>query len=88
VANINLGVTTAPAGTPWHSWAVVACGGMSIGHKGMLYASKAMAMTMVDLFENQKLVEKVKAEYKLRKGDEVYEAMIPEGPPPINNQGN
>lgn len=85
VANINLGITTAPAGTPWHSWAVVACGGMSIGHKGLVYSSKAMAMTMVDLFENPKLVEKVKAEYKERKGSEVYEAMIPEGPPPINN---
>jgi len=83
VANINLGVTTAPKDTPWHSWAVVACGGMSIGHKGMVYASKAMAMTMTDLFENPKLVEKVKAEYKERKGDEVYEAIVPEGPPPI-----
>lgn len=83
VANINLGVTTAPKDTPWHSWAVVACGGMSIGHKGMLYASKAMAMTMTDLFKNPSLVEKVKAEYKKRKGDEVYEAIIPEGPPPI-----
>ena len=83
VANINLGVTTAPKDTPWHSWAVVACGGMSIGHKGMLYASNAMAMTMLDLFENPKLVTKVKAEYKKRKGDEVYEAIIPEGPPPI-----
>lgn len=88
VANINLGVTTAPKDTPWHSWAVVACGGMSIGHKGMTYASKAMAMTMVDLFENPDLVEKVKAEYKERKGDEVYEAIVPEGPPPINNKGN
>lgn len=88
VANINLGVTTAPAGTPWHSWAVVACGGMSIGHKGMVYSSKAMALTMVDLFENPKLVEKVKTEYKQRKGDEVYEAMVPDGPPPINNKGN
>lgn len=83
VANINLAVTTAPKGTPWHSWAVVACGGMSIGHKGMSYASKAMAMTMVDLFENPDLVEKVKTEYKERKGDEVYEAMVPDGPPPI-----
>ncbi|MBT8272232.1 MAG: amidohydrolase [Bacteroidia bacterium] len=88
VANINLGVTTAPKDTPWHSWAVVACGGMSIGHKGMIYASKAMAMTMADLYENPNLVSKVKAEYKERKGDEVYEAMIPEGPPPINNKGN
>ena len=84
VANINLGVTTAPKDTPWHSWAVVACGGMSIGHKGLVYASKAMAMTMLDLFENPELVKKVKAEYIMRKGNEVYEAIIPEGPPPIN----
>lgn len=83
VANINLGVTTAPKDTPWHSWAVVACGGMSIGHKGMLYSAKAMSMTMVDLFENPKLVKKVKDEYIERKGDEVYEAIVPEGPPPI-----
>ena len=83
VANINLSVTTAPKDTPWHSWAVVACGGMSIGHKGMVYASKAMAMTMTDLFENPKLVEKVKAEYKERKGETVYKAIVPDGPPPI-----
>ncbi len=83
VPNINLGVTTAPEGTPWHSWAVVACGGMSIGHKGLTYAAKAMGMTMVDLFTDPKLVEKVKAEYRERKGTEAYEAIVPEGPPPI-----
>ncbi len=82
VPNINLSVTVAPKDTPWHSWAVVACGGMSIGHKGMAYAAKAMGMTMVDLFENPKLVTKVKEEFKTRKGDEVYEPMI-DGPPPI-----
>ncbi len=85
VPNINLGVTVAPKDTPWHSWAVVACGGMSIGHKGMLQAAKALGMTMADLFENPKLVEKVKAEYIERKGNETYEAIIPEGPPPIGN---
>jgi len=83
VPNINLGVTVAPKDTPWHSWAVVACGGMSIGHKGMIHAAKAMGMTMVDLFNSPKLVAKVKAEYKMRKGDEVYEPMI-DGPAPIN----
>tara|TARA_R110000787_G_scaffold166642_4_gene279652 strand:- start:5804 stop:6718 length:915 start_codon:yes stop_codon:yes gene_type:complete len=83
VANINLRVTTAPKDTPWHSWAVVVCGGMSIGHKGMIYSSKAMSMTMLDLFENPKLVDKVKSEYKKRKGTEVYKAIIPDGPPPI-----
>ena len=82
VPNINLGVTVAPKGTPWHSWAVVACGGMSIGHKGMVYASKALSMTAVDLFENPKLINEVKEEFKTRKGDEVYKAMI-DGPAPI-----
>lgn len=85
VPNINLGVTVAPKGTPWHSWAVVACGGMSIGHKGMVYAAKAMGMTMLDLFENPKMVEKVKEEFKTRKGNEVYEPMI-DGPPPLNGK--
>jgi aminobenzoyl-glutamate utilization protein B len=85
VPNINLSVTVAPKDTPWHSWAVVACGGMSIGHKGMIHAAKAMAMTMVDLFEKPKLVEKVKEEFKERKGDEVYKPLVPEGPPPIGN---
>lgn len=83
VANINLGVTTAPKDTPWHSWAVVACGGMSIGHKGILYASNALAMTMADLFQDPKLVAQIKAEYVKRKGTEVYKAIIPEGPPPV-----
>ncbi len=83
VPTIRLGVTTAPKDTPWHSWAVVACGGMSIGHKGMAYAAKALAMTMVDLYEDPALREEVKAEFKERKGDYQYEPLIPEGPPPI-----
>lgn len=84
VPTIRLGATTAPKGTPWHSWAVVACGGMSIGHKGMGYAAKALAMTMVDLFEDAELREAVKAEYRERKGDYKYKGMVPPGPPPID----
>jgi aminobenzoyl-glutamate utilization protein B len=82
---IRLSATTAPKDTPWHSWAVVACSGMSIGHKGMAYAAKALSMTMVDLFEDAELRKKVKAEFKERKGDYVYKGMVPEGPPPINS---
>lgn len=83
---IRLSAATAPIGTPWHSWAVVACGGMSIGHKGMLHASKALALTMVDLYEDPKKVEAVKAEFKQRKGDHVYSGLIPDGPPPIGKE--
>ena len=85
VPTIRLSATTAPKGTPWHSWAVVACGGMSIGHKGMAYAAKALSMTMVDLFEDEELRQQVKAEFKERKGDYVYKGMVPDGPPPINS---
>ncbi|MDP7059605.1 MAG: amidohydrolase [Candidatus Marinimicrobia bacterium] len=76
-------VSAAPKDVPWHSWAVVACTGMSIGHKGMLFAAKSLSMTMVDLFENPQLVKEIKAEFKNRKGDKVYKAMIPDGPPPV-----
>ncbi|MBN3519138.1 amidohydrolase [Algoriphagus lutimaris] len=85
VPTIRLSATTAPNGTPWHSWAVVAAGGMSIGHKGMAYAAKALSMTMVDLFQNPELVESVKADFKEHLGDYVYKGMIPAGPPPINS---
>jgi aminobenzoyl-glutamate utilization protein B len=83
VPEITLLATTAPADTPWHSWPVVACGGMSIGHKGMLFAAKALSMTMVDLFENESLRKEIRQEFDLRRNNHVYKAYIPEGPPPI-----
>ena len=52
VPTLHLSVTTAAHDAPWHAWPVVATGGMSIGHKGMVYAAKALAATMVDLYEN------------------------------------
>ncbi len=86
VPTIRLSATTAPAGTPWHSWAVVACGGMSIGHKGMAFAAKALSMTMVDLFEQPQLVEEIKSEYRERKGDYPYKGYVPDGPPPVDSE--
>ncbi|NJC26534.1 amidohydrolase [Neolewinella antarctica] len=86
VPTIRLRATTAPSGTPWHSWAVVACGGMSIGHKGMKYAAEAMARTMVDLFDDADLRASIKAEFAEDLGDYEYEAMVPAGPPPVGSK--
>ncbi|MFZ6014182.1 MAG: amidohydrolase [Bacteroidota bacterium] len=83
VPEITVLVTTAPAQAPWHSWAVVACGGMSIGHKGMLFASKSLAMTMVDLFENEALRKEIRQEFDKRKDNHVYKAYVQDGPPPV-----
>ncbi|MEO5685568.1 MAG: amidohydrolase [Chitinophagaceae bacterium] len=83
VPEITLLAATAPYQAPWHSWVVVACGGMSIGHKGMLFAAKSLSTTMVDLFENEKLRQDIRKEFDQRKGSEVWKAMLPEGPPPV-----
>jgi aminobenzoyl-glutamate utilization protein B len=83
VPEITLLATTVPYEAPGHSWVVVACAGMSIGHKGMLFASKALGITMVDLFENEKLRQDIKEEFLKRKGKEVWKAMLPDGPPPV-----
>ncbi|MBX9891474.1 MAG: amidohydrolase [Chitinophagaceae bacterium] len=86
VPEITLNAVTAPYKAPWHSWVVVACGGMSIGHKGMLFAAKSLGTTMVDLFENEQLRKDIRAEFLKRKGNEVWKAMLPDGPPPVPKQ--
>jgi aminobenzoyl-glutamate utilization protein B len=83
VPTLGLGATTAPVDAPWHAWPVVACGGMSIGHKGLLYAAKALATTMVDLFEDAKTLQAVQAEFREKTKGIVYKPFIPEGPPPL-----
>jgi len=72
-----------PEGIPNHSWSSTACYGSSIGKKGMIYSSKALAMTMIDLYKNPDLVNEIKKEFTERKGSIVYKAMLPVGPPPI-----
>ena len=84
VPTIRMSATVAASGGPWHSWAVVACTGMSIGHKGMIYAAKALAMTMADLYKNPKLVEAVKKDFKDNKVNDTYDPRILPGPPSLD----
>jgi aminobenzoyl-glutamate utilization protein B len=83
VPTLHLSVTTAPDGAPWHAWPVVACGGMSIGHKGLAQAAKALATTMVDLFEDKDAVARIQGEFKEKTKGQVYKPYIPDGPPPL-----
>ncbi len=80
---LHVSVTTAPAGAPWHAWPVVACGGMSIGHKGMTFAAKVLAATMVDLFEKPDRRAEIRREFEESTKGVVYKGYIPEGPPPV-----
>ncbi len=81
VPTLHFSVTTAPRDTPWHAWPVVACAGMSIGHRGMTHAAKAMAAIAVDLFEDEPLRIAIRDEFEKSVGDHVYAGFIPEGPP-------
>jgi aminobenzoyl-glutamate utilization protein B len=82
VPTLHLSVTTAPEAA-WHAWPVVASGGMSIGHKGMMLAAKTLAGTMVDLFEDAKTRETIQAEFKEKTRGFVYKPNISDGPPPV-----
>lgn len=83
IPTLHVSVATSPLGAPWHAWPVVASGGMSIGHKGMLRAAKVMAATMADLYEQPATLAAVQAEFKAKKGDTIYVPYIPAGPPPL-----
>ena len=82
VPTLHLSVTTAPESI-WHAWPVVAAGGMSIGHKGLDYAARALATTMVDLFEDAKVRDSIRAEFAEKTKGFVYKPYISPGPPPV-----
>ncbi len=81
---VSLAATTAPKGVPWHSWSVVASSGMSIGHKGMLHAAKALGLTMIDIFKDKKLRQDIKKEFDERIGEYEYDPYLNPGPPPLD----
>jgi aminobenzoyl-glutamate utilization protein B len=83
VPTLHLSVTTAAHDAPWHAWPVVATGGMSIGHKGMVYAAKALAATMVDLYENAEQRTAIVKEFEEQTEGFKFKYYIPEGPPPV-----
>ncbi len=51
-------------GTPGHSWQIVAQGRTGIGHKGMLYAAKVMALSAVEFMHDPELILKARDEFK------------------------
>lgn len=73
----QISVTTMPAGTPMHSWQEVSVGKSSMAHCGMLYAGKAIAGSVIDVFEDPEILVKAKEEMKLRMGGHEYIAPIP-----------
>jgi aminobenzoyl-glutamate utilization protein B len=78
------GFTTAcwVPGTPGHSWQAVACGGTTIGKKGMNLAARTLAATAHDLFTDADLRAAAKAELTKRLDGRKYSAMLEKDQPP------
>ena len=76
--------TTWALAIPGHSWAVTATGAMSIGHKGMMHAAKAMAITAADFINDPALLEQAKAEFIASTAGRAYQCPIPEDVQPRN----
>ena len=66
-------------GAAGHSWGVVATGGMSIGHKGMMHAAKVMAVAAMDLWLDPTHLQKAREEFERETADRPYITPLPEG---------
>ena len=69
------------AGTPGHSWQLVAQGKAPLAHKAMLQAGKVLAGTVIDLLEDSALLDAAKREHAEAVGDG-YRCPIPAGVKP------
>ena len=70
---------TMAAGTPGHSWQLVAQGKSGLAHKGMLQAGKAMAGAAIDLLRDPALLPQAREAFEADLDGETYRCPIPDG---------
>ena len=71
-----------PSESPGHSWQNVACIGSTVGEKGILFASKVLAVTAIDLLEDPRLIAGARSDWEGRMKDRKYFSFIPDGQQP------
>ncbi|MEQ9425439.1 MAG: amidohydrolase [Cyclobacteriaceae bacterium] len=85
VPTVSMRAATWVPGTPAHSWQAVACGGTSIGNKGMMVAAKTMTLTAINLFRTPKLIEDAWNELRTKQGpDFKYEPLLGDRAPALD----
>jgi aminobenzoyl-glutamate utilization protein B len=75
----TIGFTTATfvPGVAAHTWQAAASAGSNVGRDGMVIASKALALTAVELLESPDLVSRAQAEFHKQLAGKTYESPIP-----------
>jgi aminobenzoyl-glutamate utilization protein B len=85
VPTVGMVAATWVPGTPAHSWQAVACGGTEIGTKAMMVAARAMTLTAIDLFHDNNLIQRAKAEFEKSRGDNFrYAPLLGDRKPALN----
>ena len=67
-----------PLGVQIHSWQAVASAGSPIGFKSMLFAAKALALTVLDLMQRPDLLRAASVEFESATGGKPYVSPIPD----------
>lgn len=67
------------ANSPGHSWQNVAAVGSPIGHKGMMTATKVLALSTLELLQDPQAVKDAKADFEKRMKDRKYTTKVPMG---------
>jgi len=85
VPTVGLRTAAWVPGTSAHSWQAVAASGMSIGFKGAQVASKALALTAIDLYKDENLREAAKVEFDAARGPNYkYRSLLGDREPPLD----
>ncbi|MEM3040947.1 MAG: M20 family metallopeptidase [Nitrososphaerota archaeon] len=82
---VEFSTATTPLGTPGHSWQKVACSRVGLGHKSLLFASKTIACTVIDLFTKPEILNEIRKEFAESTEGFRYKTPLPEGlKPPLD----
>jgi aminobenzoyl-glutamate utilization protein B len=85
IPTMTLSTSTYPLGTPGHSWQNVACSRVGLGHKSLIFASKVMATTAIDLMTKPEILAGARKEFEELTNNMRYVSPLPKGlKPPIN----
>ena len=77
VPTLNVNVASCCIGNVGHTWQMTAQAGSSLGHKGLLTAAKALALSAIRPMESPKTIKKAREEFVRRTGG-VYHCPLPE----------
>ena len=85
VPTVGFRAATWVPGTSAHSWQAVAAGGTTIGEKGMIVASKTLALTAMQLIDSPEIIKRAKEEFLIKRGvDFKYIPLLGNRKPALN----